>query len=91
MNNENDLEREFLVYAAKVELKQHQEMTEIIDLDSAKLKNELATAYLELVTLKGKMVILRRELLAKDEEIDRLNQEVKELKNGDNQAWRANY
>ena len=38
MNNENSLESEFLVYAAKAELKQHQKMTDSkTNLDSAKL------------------------------------------------------
>ena len=70
MNNENDLEREFLVYAAKAELKQHQKMTDSkTNLDSAKLENELATVYRE-------MAALRRELLAKDDEIDDLNKKL---------------
>ena len=84
MNNENNLEREFLVYAAKVELKQ-QEMTDSkTNLDSAKLENELATVYRELAALK-------RELLAKGDEIDQLNQEVKKLKYDNNPNWRAGY
>ena len=71
MNNENDLEREFLVYAAKAELKQHQKMTDSkTNLDSAKLENELATVYRE-------MAALRRELLAKDDEIDDLNKKLR--------------
>ena len=70
MNNENDLEREFLVYAAKAELKQHQKMTDSkTNLDSAKLENELATVYREMAALK-------RELLAKDDEIDELNKKL---------------
>ena len=88
MNNENDLEREFLVYAAKVELRQHQGMTEIIDLDSAKLKNELASAYLELAALKGELLVVKKGLVAKDEEIDRLNQEVAKLKREANLTWK---
>ena len=78
MNNENDLEREFLVYAAKAELKQHQKMTDSkTNLDSAKLENELATVYLELATLKRQMCDLKRELLAKDDEIDELNTKLR--------------
>ena len=70
MNNENSLESEFLVYAAKAELKQHQKMTDSkTNLDSAKLENELATVYRE-------MAALRRELLAKDDEIDDLNKKL---------------
>ncbi len=81
-NEENSLESEFLVYAAKVELKQHQKMTDSkIDLDSARLENELATVYLELATLK-------KELLAKNDEIDRLNQEVTKLKDKHGQGWK---
>ena len=80
MNNENDLEREFLVYAAKAELEERemQEITDLkIDLETAKLKYELATAYLELATLKGQMCDLKRELLAKDDEIDDLNKKLR--------------
>ena len=75
MNNENDLEREFLVYAAKAELKQHQKMTETkTDINVVRLENELVDAYRELIALK-------RELIQQDKKIDELNQEVKKLKN----------
>ena len=83
MNNENDLEREFLVYAAKAELKQHQKMTDSkTNLDLAKLEDELATVYRQMAALK-------RELLAKDDEIDELNHEIKELKGKDDHRWRT--
>lgn len=78
MNDENSLESEFLVYAAKAELKEQQEMTEAkADLETAKLKYELASAYLELANLKREMVELKRELLAKDDEIDELNNKLR--------------
>jgi uncharacterized protein HemX len=83
MNNENSLESEFLVYAAKAELKEQQEMTEPkTDLEMAKLEDELATVYRQMAALK-------RELLAKDEKIDALNQEIKELKGKDDHRWRT--
>ena len=74
MNNENSLESEFLVYAAKAELKEHQKMTETkADINVVRLENELVDAYRELIALK-------RELIQQDKKIDELNQEVKELK-----------
>ena len=85
MNNENDLEREFLVYAAKVELKQHQKMTDSkTDIEVVRLENELVNTYRELIALK-------RELITQDKEIDRLNQEIKKLKTEDDPSWRTNY
>jgi uncharacterized protein HemX len=85
MNNENSLESEFLVYAAKAELKELEKMTETkTDVEVARLENELVNAYRELIHAK-------RELIAQDRKIDELNQEVEKLKNEGNQDWRKLY
>lgn len=81
MNDENSLESEFLVYAAKAELKELEEMTEAkTNIEVTRLENELVDAYRELIALK-------RELIQQDRKIDELTQEVEKLKLRKDRNW----